>query len=193
MTIKTLSSESMPAVLDLPSDPTQRSPWFMPIMGLIVLICLGIAVAVGFWWGKQTVTMPQEGSAEVGFARDMATHHAQAVDMTILLRDRTSDSEMRFLALDMMLTQQAQIGQMQGWLAVWGQTNSYIGPTMAWAGMPTTGLMPGMATVAELNHLRTLSGVDADGLFIIGPAWLWPRRYWNAPSAQKSSDWRRRL
>lgn len=133
---------------------------------MLMAICFALVAGVGFWWGGQAVAMPQEGTAEVGFARDMATHHAQAVDMATLLRDRTSDAEMRSLALDIMLTQQAQIGQMQGWLAVWGQTNGGSGPAMAWAGMPTTGPMPGMARTAELNQLRTLSSVAADGLFL---------------------------
>lgn len=46
-----------------------------------------------------------------------------------------------------MLTQQAQIGQMQGWLNVWGSPIASIEPAMAWMEMPTTDPMPGMATL----------------------------------------------
>ena len=37
---------------------------------------------------------------------------------------------------------------------------------MAWMGMPTTGLMPGMATPGDINRLRSLKGTQADGLFL---------------------------
>lgn len=150
----------------VPTNQTERNRWFTAIVGMLVAIGFALVAGVSYWWSGQAVAIPQEGAAEVGFARDMATHHAQAVDMATLLRDRTSDAEMRILALDIMLTQQAQIGQMQGWLAVWGQPNVGTAPTMAWAGMPTTGPMPGMANAAELNRLRTLTGVTADGLFL---------------------------
>ena len=55
----------------------------------------------------------------MGFARDMMVHHAQAVEMAEIVRDKTENENVRILATDIALTQQAQIGQMQGWLAVW--------------------------------------------------------------------------
>jgi len=73
---------------------------------------------------------------------------------------------MRLLALDIMLTQQAQIGQMQGWLNAWGQPLASASPAMTWLGMPTTDLMPGMASVEDINRLRELKGIKADGLFL---------------------------
>jgi hypothetical protein len=61
---------------------------------------------------------PGDGSAEAGFARAMMVHHAQAVGMAEIVRDKTENEDVRILATDIALTQQAQIGQMQGWLAV---------------------------------------------------------------------------
>jgi uncharacterized protein (DUF305 family) len=113
-------------------------PWSV-ITILIAILC--------YWLGARQSFAPGENSPEVGFARDMMTHHAQAVDMATVLRDRTADTEMRQLALDIMLTQQAQIGQMQGWLNVWGYPIASIEPAMAWMEMPTTDPMPGMATL----------------------------------------------
>jgi uncharacterized protein (DUF305 family) len=139
---------------------------FHPILLLVVLALLVTGGALGFWWGAQQHTLPAEGSVEAGFTRDMATHHAQAVNMALLLRDRTEDEEMRQLVLDIMLTQQAQIGQMQGWLAVWELPNGSVEPAMTWMGMPTTERMPGMASAEEINHLRDLSGVEAEVLFL---------------------------
>ncbi len=80
--------------------------------------------------------LPGEGSAEAGFARDMIVHHAQAVQMAEIVRDRTQSDDMRLLAADISLTQQAQIGIMQGWLQVWGLPISGAEPAMAWMGHP---------------------------------------------------------
>lgn len=137
-----------------------------PIILVSIALALMLAALFGYWLGTRQTSAPDEQSAEVGFARDMMAHHVQAVDMATLLRDRTDDPEMRQLTLDIMLTQQAQIGQMQGWLAAWDLPIAHTGPAMAWMGMPTTNLMPGMATQEQLNQMRGLTGVEADGLFL---------------------------
>lgn len=109
---------------------------------------------------------PAEDSAEAGFARDMMVHHAQAVQMAEIVRDKTESEEMRTLAADIALTQQAQIGQMQGWLAVWGLPATGSEPAMTWMGHPTEGRMPGMASPEELNELQQASPEEADTLFL---------------------------
>jgi len=137
-------------------------------MNIRVLMAFGVVAILftllGFGLGKGQSIAPGEDSPDAGFARDMMMHHAQAVDMATLLRDRTEDPEMRQLALDIMLTQQAQIGQMQGWLAVWQYPIASTDLSMSWMGMP--GPMPGMATPEQLNQLRSLKGLEADGLFL---------------------------
>lgn len=40
--------------------------------------------------------------------------------MSLIMLERARDTEIRVLATDIALTQQAQIGQVQGWLDVWG-------------------------------------------------------------------------
>jgi uncharacterized protein (DUF305 family) len=137
------------------------------LLAILLLVVWTVFVGVlGYWLGTRQSPGPGENAPEVGFARDMMLHHAQAVDMATLLRDRTDDPTMRQLALDILLTQQAQIGQMQGWLTLWGHPIASTGPAMAWMGMPVTGLMPGMATPEQLNQLRGLAGVEADRLFL---------------------------
>ena len=132
----------------------------------LALLLAAVSLALGFGLGGGRMEAVNAGSPAVGFARDMAAHHAQAVEMAVLLRDRTDDPEMRQLALDITLTQQAQIGQMRGWLAVWGLPQASTEPAMAWMGMPTTGLMPGMATRDELEALRAAEGLAAEGQFL---------------------------
>ncbi len=110
--------------------------------------------------------MPTDDSAEAGFARDMSVHHAQAVEMAELLRNRTQSEEIRILAVDMALTQQGQIGQMHGWLAAWGLPLTRTGPAMAWMGHPTESRMPGMARPEEIEELREASPEETDVRFL---------------------------
>lgn len=116
-------------------------------------------------WHEST-RMPGDDSVEAGFARDMSTHHEQAVEMALLVRDRTHDPAMRTLATDIVLTQTAQQGQMAGWLAVWGLPQTGDEPPMAWMGHSSDGRMPGMASPEEIARLAQLSGEDADREFL---------------------------
>ena len=93
-------------------------------------------------------------------------HHAQAVQMAEIIRDKTNSDSMRLLASDISLTQQAQIGIMQGWLEVWGLPITGNEPAMAWMGHPMEGLMPGMATPDEISRLSQLPPDRADVLFL---------------------------
>jgi len=134
-----------------------------------VLMLLGImalfALVVILWLNNRNA-FPSEGSPEVGFARDMIVHHNQAVQLALLLYDRSENETLRTMALDMLLSQQTQIGQMQGWLYLWGVPIASTDLPMAWMGMLVEGLMPGMATDQQIARLRDSSGVDADRQFI---------------------------
>jgi uncharacterized protein (DUF305 family) len=131
-----------------------------------MLLVLAIAVAAGavFLWASSRP--PGESSVEAGFARDMMVHHAQAVEMAEIVRDKTENPEVRSLATDIALTQQAQIGQMQGWLDVWGVSPTGAEKPMTWMGHPMNGPMPGMAAQKEIDRLGTLPPEKADELFL---------------------------
>ncbi|MER6021240.1 DUF305 domain-containing protein [Streptomyces anulatus] len=114
---------------------------------------------------------PAEGSVDAGFARDMAIHHQQAVEMSFIVRDRTDDEDVRRLAYDIINTQANQRGMMLGWLELWGLPKSAAGPPMEWMGHTFTptddgSLMPGMATDAELAALTAAKGEKAEVLFL---------------------------
>jgi len=113
-----------------------------------------------------TSVPPGNDSAEAGFARDMIVHHAQAVQMAEIIRDKSNSDDMRLLAADISLTQQGQIGIMQGWLGVWGLPITGEEPAMAWMGHPMDGLMSGMATPEEITRLSQLPPDRADELFL---------------------------
>jgi uncharacterized protein (DUF305 family) len=152
------------------------APTPLLIAGAILVAALLGAGAASLFFGDGTegeegaqqtgLTAPAEDSADAGFARDMMVHHAQAVQMAELVRDKTESSEIRTMASDIALTQQAQIGQMQGWLAVWGLPPTGAEPAMSWMGHPVEGRMPGMASPEELDELQRAEPEEADVLFL---------------------------
>ena len=102
---------------------------------------------------------PLTTSAEAAFARDMQNHHAQAIEMAVIARDRSSDPQIREIASDLALSQQQEIGQMRALLAVWGLPP--VGPIFmddanAEHVMTATGTGPGMLNQAEIDRLGTL-------------------------------------
>ncbi|WP_406009331.1 DUF305 domain-containing protein [Streptomyces sp. NBC_00637] len=122
--------------------------------------------------GASDTAPPAADSADAGFARDMAVHHQQAVEMSYIVRDRTADEDVRRLAYDIAQTQANQRGMLLGWLDLWGLPKVSSDGPMAWMGMGgmTDGedgaLMPGMATDTELKRLGTLDGKQAEILFL---------------------------
>ncbi|MGV9253023.1 DUF305 domain-containing protein [Streptomyces sp. NPDC003697] len=122
--------------------------------------------------GGPRSTTPAAESADAGFARDMAVHHQQAVEMSYLVRDRTGDAEVRRLAYDIAQTQANQRGMLLGWLDLWELPKVSADPPMTWMGMGDTpagedgALMPGMATDAEMARLGRLNGRQAEVFYL---------------------------
>ena len=129
-------------------------PWGGAALGVAAL-SLGISAA----WPRT----PGDPSADVTFARDMAVHHAQAVNMSVTLVKRAANPEIRLLAQDILLTQQAQIGQMQGWLMAWGRP--LAGREAPMSGMDRSSM--GMASAAEEKTLTSLPVKVAETQFLI--------------------------
>ncbi|MFF7894227.1 DUF305 domain-containing protein [Streptomyces sp. NPDC007907] len=115
---------------------------------------------------------PSAESADAGFARDMAVHHQQAVEMSYIVRDRTKDEEVRRLAYDIAQTQANQRGMLLGWLDLWGLPKVSSEPPMTWMDMggmasgKDGALMPGMATNSEMKKLGELSGKRAEVFYL---------------------------
>ncbi|MFF7978952.1 DUF305 domain-containing protein [Streptomyces sp. NPDC007901] len=117
-------------------------------------------------------SVPSADGADAGFARDMAVHHQQAVEMSYVIRDRTTNTDVRRLAYDIAQTQANQRGMLLGWLDLWDLPKVSAKPPMSWMGMgdmPERGdgsLMPGMATDTELKKLGTLNGKQAEIFYL---------------------------
>ena len=100
--------------------------------------------------------------ADVRFMQGMIGHHAQALEMTALLPERTGREDMRLLAKRIDVSQADEIKMMQRWLEARGQ--EVPGPHAHHAaGAP---LMPGMLTPEEMTRLAAANGDVFDQLFL---------------------------
>lgn len=139
---------------------------------LIALVVLAAAGALLVLLPRGPGT-PSDTSPEAGFTRDMQVHHAQAVQMAFMMRDKTSDPVLRSITFDIITTQQQQSGQMAAWLQAWHLPPTGSQRPMAWmAGHHPDGastsptVMPGMATDAQLKQLQDATGAAAERLFL---------------------------
>ncbi|MFJ9440897.1 DUF305 domain-containing protein [Kitasatospora sp. NPDC101235] len=155
--------------------PRRRRMWLPAALAATVALALGVPALVASGTsasGASTLAVPADDSPEAGFARDMATHHQQAVDLSFVVRDRTADEPTRTLAFDIINTQANQRGMMMGWLDQWGLSQHSTATPMAWMKMGHEyqahdgSLMPGMATNTQIAKLRTLSGRDAEVYYL---------------------------
>jgi uncharacterized protein (DUF305 family) len=133
------------------------------------LAVLAVGLLLGERVGTKPVGPPAEGSVAVGFCRDMAVHHQQAVELSLVVRDRSTDDDVRRLAYDVLTTQAAQRGMMLGWLTSWGYSASSATPPMAWMAMPGSfagSPMPGMATREQVATLERAAPKTADVIYL---------------------------
>ncbi|MEU7022945.1 DUF305 domain-containing protein [Streptomyces sp. NPDC046203] len=153
-----------------------RTQWASVTAVVLALLFAGGAVTFASADRSPRSHTPTTLSADAGFARDMSVHHQQAVEMSFIVRDRTTNEEVRRLAYDIANTQANQRGMMLGWLDLWQLPKVQADQApMAWMGMGDMhdesaaedgALMPGMATRAQLDQLRAASGREAEVLFL---------------------------
>lgn len=135
------------------------------LAGAVVLVAATVIVTT-------TVTRPAApstpgaGSVDVGFAQDMIEHHVQAVEIGELIRGRARSYDIAALASDIVLTHQAQIGRMQGWLALWEQPQAAVTPRQRWMGREIEGQMPGLASREQLRAFAEAAPADAERQFL---------------------------
>ncbi len=169
MSVSTEPGESVTADSPGPAGRSDSAWRFGPgwVIGAVVF---GILVGVAAGLLVPRFLRPGDDSTEAGFLRDMSTHHAQAVEMSMIAHAATTDPDIRSLAADIALTQHGQIGQMQAWLRQWQLDPTGSTPAMAWMpdaqGSVVNGLMPGMATPEQLTKLRAATGKDLNVQFL---------------------------
>ena len=174
----------MTTTTDRPAEATDspEARWVRPLVAIAaVLSLLLLGAAGGLLLGLPGASQPEPGPVDIGFSQDITVHHLQAVEMAGWERDHTTEPALAQLSTDIERTQNAQVGAMQGWLALWDAPALPLGGHMAWMADapgahahtgppdPTTGAvdrMPGMASTAELQALRAATGPDLDVLFL---------------------------
>jgi uncharacterized protein (DUF305 family) len=99
-------------------------------------------------------------AADVRFMQHMIAHHAQALEMTRLVAERTTRQDIRRIAERIDVSQRDEIAAMQRWLRARGQEVPAHEHGHDHAGMP------GMATPAEMAQLAAARGDAFDRLFL---------------------------
>jgi uncharacterized protein (DUF305 family) len=98
---------------------------------------------------------------DVAFATNMIPHHKQAVDLSALVPDRSTNAELIALAQQISAAQQPEINVMKVFLVQWNEnpdTNS------GHAGHGNT--MQGMVDAATMTKLQSLNGAEFDKLWL---------------------------
>lgn len=105
----------------------------------------------------------QATAADIKFMQGMIGHHAQALEMTALIPERTARPEMKLLGQRITLSQEDEIKMMKTWLLARGQE------------IPSEhhhhsaeGFMPGMLTPEQMTELANAKGEQFDELFLKG-------------------------
>jgi uncharacterized protein (DUF305 family) len=104
----------------------------------------------------------QYTKADLEFMQGMISHHAQALEMTVLVPSRSKSEALRKLALRIELSQDDEIKMMQGWLKARGEEAPDVRAHHAHGAK----LMPGMLTPEEMEGLADAKGTAFDRLFL---------------------------
>lgn len=148
---------------------------------LIVLVAAGAACRTG---GSSAIIQPgapgqanrtiseaaatdlskvQATAADVKFMQGMIGHHAQALEMTALIPERSSRREMQLLGQRISVSQADEMQMMKTWLLKRSQEiPSEHAHHMA------GGMMPGMLTDEQMAELTAAKGEAFDQLFLKG-------------------------
>jgi uncharacterized protein (DUF305 family) len=151
----------------------------------LTALVLGLSLAlVGCGAGEQTDTDTSPSSSgeghndnDVAFATDMIQHHAQALAMVDLTKDRDLDPEVEALAEDIQAAQVPEIETMVGWLRDWDEeipatvrdhVNAASGHSEHDMG-EDTGMgsdMPGMMSEEDMTALEEASDAEFQDMWL---------------------------
>ncbi len=155
---------------------------------IFLLICFGLGALTGTFalhdrLGGSSDENPATASpVDIGFAQTMAAHHSQAITMAQLMLDGRP-TRLTNLARKIAYNQLYELGEMQGWLKLWGKPLNPQPLQMDWMLLGQKPLdaelqqylvdcdssptgMPGLAPTVELEKLRSLEGIKRDQHFL---------------------------
>ena len=108
----------------------------------------------------ESTTDTTHKEAEVRFVQGMISHHAQALEMTTLVREHASTEAVRQIARRMEISQKHEIELMETWLSNNGEPLRI--PSVN-GQMPR---MAGMLTPEQMQELSAARGIKFDELFL---------------------------
>lgn len=146
------------AISQIVSSYLDRTP--VPLLKGFLLAAMLVACGTGARTSVDSSSLVSNGYTEtdVRFMHGMIPHHAQALDMTGLVPERTENAQIRRLAQRIEISQRDEIARMRRWLQVRGEPV----PDESHHGV----LMPGMLTEEEMARLSAARGSEFDRLFL---------------------------
>ena len=117
--------------------------------------------------------LPPRSAKDVEFMQGMIMHHAQAVEMTALIAERTENKELRLLGARIRQSQSDEMNFMKRWLEVRNYPVAMPMPKMDMSNMDMSKhehhhVMPGMLSPAQMDALKKATGAQFDELFLKG-------------------------
>ncbi len=119
-------------------------------------------------------TLPPLSAKDIEFMQGMIHHHAQAVEMTALINERTTNKNIRSLGARISHSQADEMKYMERWLQLRGEPTSMPMPMMEHTPSMDMSkhshqmLMPGMLTKEQMDALKKARAAEFDRLFLTG-------------------------
>jgi uncharacterized protein (DUF305 family) len=121
-------------------------------------------------------SLPATSPKDIEFMQGMIMHHAQAVEMTDMIAERTNNKDLHLLGERISKSQADEMAFMKRWLEARGQatemkmsggsaSNSHA---HGGHGSASEHRMPGMLTKEQMDALRKAKGGDFETLFLKG-------------------------
>ena len=98
---------------------------------------------------------------DVAFATNMIPHHQQAVDLSALVPDRTTNAELLAMATQISTAQQPEISVMKVFLVQWNEN-----PDTSSGHTGHGATMQGMVDEVTMTKLKSLNGAEFDKLWL---------------------------
>lgn len=118
--------------------------------------------------------LPPRSLKDAEFMQGMIMHHAQAVEMTAIIKSRTENKDLRLLGSRISQSQSDEIKFMKRWLEARGESVSMPMPDMPSADSHGSHSsrhkmrMPGMLSQQQMSELGKAKGAEFDRLFLTG-------------------------
>lgn len=140
------------------------APTGWTLVALVLAMCF-LAGAVGWTVGRGR--SPAESSADVGFVRDMRTHHENAIMISQIELSNGRDPGVKVFADEIMRFQSYEIGLLDRMAIEWGyRPEDRPAKAMRWMSHEVAATdMPGMASRDELGRLRDAED-ETDDVFV---------------------------